>query len=356
MHKPPTDENHLVVRDLNVVALNRFGTSDVLRDVSLTVRRGEVLGIVGESGSGKSTLCRAIAHLLPNGLEVRGGEIELGGNDILHLRTRKLHRMNPGGLRMIFQEPRAALDPVINIGNQLVEAVIAGSAEPMSKKEAKARSITLLDQLGIPEPTRRFSYYPHEFSGGQCQRIVTAIALAGDPSIILADEPTSALDVTTQAQLLKLLREIAAERNVGIIFVTHDYSVVSELCDRVMVMYAGAVVEQGPKDKLLFESRHPYTKALIAALPSVDKRVDALPVIKGSAPPVGEHWEGCPFSPRCAYAEPICEEGSIPLRLVNPGHESACKRVNEIWPESIESITNSSLPTSLNKTATPHAH
>lgn len=317
----------LRVRDLQVAAR---GGGTILHGVDLDLEPGEILGIVGESGSGKSTMCRAIARILPAGLEVRGGSARVGDVDLLGPPAARVHQMATGGVGMIFQEPRAALNPVMRVGPQLVEALRARS--DLSRKAARIRAVELLERLGLPEPAKRLDSYPDEFSGGQCQRLVTAVALAGEPSVLLADEPTSALDVTTQAQILELLSELARERRMGVVVVSHNYAVVARLSTRTMVMYAGRVVEEGPTAELLFRPRHPYTQALIASLPDVDRRVAELAVIPGRAPAVGAKVEGCPFMPRCAHATPVCATGSIPLRDVVPGHRSACKRVGEIWP------------------------
>lgn len=317
----------LRVRGLEVAA--RDG-GRILHGVDLDLQPGEILGIVGESGSGKSTMCRAIARILPAGLEVRGGTASVGDADLLGPPASRVHRMPVGGIGMIFQEPRAALNPVMRVGDQLIEALRARS--DLSRGAARKRGIELLESLGLPEPATRMSSYPDEFSGGQCQRLVTALALAGEPSVLLADEPTSALDVTTQAQILELLGELARERRMGVVVVSHNYAVVARLCTRTMVMYAGRVVEDGPTEELLFRPRHPYTQALIGSLPDVDRRVAELAVIPGRAPAVGAVVEGCPFRPRCAHAEDVCAEGSIPLYEVAQNHRTACKRVREIWP------------------------
>ena len=320
----------LVVRDLSVVARAQGKTRPLLRGIDLQLEPGEILGVVGESGSGKSTLCRALARILPPALSVDGGTATLGEVDLLRQPAAAIHRLRAGGVGMIFQEPYAALNPVMRVGDQMIEAVRA--RRPLSQTEARRETIELLEHLGLPEAERRLSAYPHEFSGGQCQRLATAVALAGDPSVLFADEPTSALDVTTQAQILDLLKALARERRMGVVLVLHNYAVVAQLCRRTMVMYAGSVVEEGPTAQLLSEPRHPYTAALIAALPQVDRRLPTLAVIPGRPPVPGETREGCPFQPRCKHAEEQCARGAIPLAAVAPGHLSACKRVEEIWP------------------------
>lgn len=320
----------LTVRDLQVMAKLRRERKVILRGVDLDLQPGEILGIVGESGSGKSTLCRALARILPLGLTVERGMARLGDTDLLAGPPSRVHGMAQGGVGMIFQEPRAALNPVMRVGDQLIEAVQARTS--LGRREARADAVKLLERLGLPEPERRMSSYPDEFSGGQCQRLVTAVALAGNPSVLLADEPTSALDVTTQAQILELLRELVQERRMGMVVVSHNYAVVAQLCSRTLVMYGGKVVEEGPTAELLFRPRHPYTSALIGSLPDVDHRVDELAVIPGRPPVAGEAVDGCPFRPRCPHAEDVCAQGDPPLEPVVPGHRSACVRVREIWP------------------------
>jgi len=324
----------LSVRDLRVVARSRGERKLILRGVDLDLQPGEILGIVGESGSGKSTLCRALARILPLGVVVEAGTAQLGDTDLLASAPSRVHGMSAGGVGMIFQEPRAALNPVMRVGDQLVEALQARTS--LGRREARTEAVELLDRLGLPEPERRMSSYPDEFSGGQCQRLVTAIALAGNPSVLLADEPTSALDVTTQAQILELLKDLVRERRMGMVLVSHNYAVVAQVCNRALVMYGGKVVESGPTTELLFRPRHPYTSALIGSLPDVDRRVDELAVIPGRPPLAGETVDGCPFRPRCAHAREVCAQGDQPLASVAPGHRSACVRVHEIWPAQYE--------------------
>ncbi len=303
----------------------------ILRDVDLDLWSGEIVGVVGESGSGKSTLCRAIARLLPTGLAVEAGTIRLGGTDVLRGKPSHLHRMPRRGVRMVFQNPMTALNPVMTVGDQCVEAARAGGR--LSRAAALARSVEILERMGVKGAASRMRDYPYQFSGGQRQRIVISIALAGDPAVLLADEPTSALDVSTQAALLDLIREVCAERQTSVLFVSHNYAVVSQLCSRVLVLYAGQMMELGPSRALLTRSRHPYTSALIASLPSLEERVRRLPAIPGQPPPAGEVPEGCPFWPRCPHADDGCRSTPIQMRDVAPGHASACRRADSIWAD-----------------------
>jgi oligopeptide/dipeptide ABC transporter ATP-binding protein len=320
----------LEVRDLKICVKRSGAQATILDGVDLALGRSEILGVVGESGSGKSTLCRAIARLLSPDLAVISGTIELGGRDLLSMRSSSVHQMEEAGIAMVFQNAYAALDPLIRVGDQIVEAVQARSH--VSAAVALERSVELLSRMGLDDPGKRLRDYPQQFSGGQRQRIVVAIALASDPAVLLADEPTSALDVTTQASILQLFREICSERGTAIVFVSHNYAVVSQVCSNILVLYGGKALERGPSRTLLHASRHPYTSGLIASLPSVDKKVDRLPSIKGSPPTVGESHPGCPFHPRCGFAEDRCLTSDVALKELGGGQASSCIRVDEIWP------------------------
>jgi oligopeptide/dipeptide ABC transporter ATP-binding protein len=319
----------LEVRDLRVTFRRSSGTASILSGVDLTLRRSEILGVVGESGSGKSTLCRAIARLLANDLTVAEGSIRLNGQDLLSMRPSAVHRMGRAGVAMVFQDSFAALDPVTRVGDQIVEAIQARAR--MSAKQALDQSVELLERMGLHDARNRLRDYPHQFSGGQRQRIVVAIALAAEPSVLLADEPTSALDVTTQASILELLRAISSERGTGIIFVSHNYAVVAQLCSSIIVLYGGRALERGPTKALLHDSRHPYTAGLIGSLPSVDARVARLPSIPGAPPVIGEASPGCPFHPRCRFAEDVCRKTEVGLSELGDDHATACIRAAEIW-------------------------
>ncbi len=326
----PADDPVLEVRDLRICVKRSGAEATILDGVDLELSRSEILGVVGESGCGKSTLCRAIARLLSPDLVVVSGTIKLGGKDLLSMRPAAVHQMEQAGIAMVFQNAYAALDPLIRVGDQIVEAVQARSN--VNAKVALDRSVELLSRMGLENPGRRLRDYPQQFSGGQRQRIVVAIALASDPSVLLADEPTSALDVTTQASILRLFREISAERGTAIVFVSHNYAVVSQVCSNMVVLYSGKALERGPSRTLLHAARHPYTSGLIASLPSVDTRADRLPSITGAPPTVGNPPPGCPFHPRCSYAEDRCHTTEVALKELGGGHASACLRAQEIWP------------------------
>ena len=320
----------LQIRGLVVTGRTAGRTMPILDGIDLDLRSGEILGVVGESGSGKSTLCRAIARRLPSGLTIQAGTIRMGSMDVLRVRPSQLHQMPTSGVRMVFQNPMTALNPVMTVGDQCVEA--ARARHRMSRSAALARSVEILERMGVKNAASRMKDYPYQFSGGQRQRIVISIALAGDPAVLLADEPTSALDVSTQASLLELIKEISAERQTSVLFVSHNYAVVSQLCTRVLVLYAGQMMELGPSRTLLAESRHPYTSALIASLPSIETRVARLPAIPGQPPAAGQVPDGCPFWPRCPHADDGCDSGPVPMREIAQGHSTACKRAEAIWP------------------------
>jgi oligopeptide/dipeptide ABC transporter ATP-binding protein len=325
-----TSDLALQIRGLVVTGRVNGRAVPILNGVDLDLQSGEILGVVGESGSGKSTLCRAAARMLPSELTVQAGTIHLGDVDALGVKPDKLHRMPSGGVRMVFQNPLTALNPVMTVGDQCVEAVRA--RHQISRAEALARSVEILERMGIKDAASRMKDYPYQFSGGQRQRIVVSIALAGDPAVLLADEPTSALDVSTQASLLELIKEVCAERQTSVLFVSHNYAVVSQLCSRVLVLYAGQMMELGPSRSLLTQSRHPYTSALIASLPSIEHRVARLRAIPGQPPRVGQAPAGCPFWPRCPHAEDECRSAPIQMREIVAGHSTACRRVESIWP------------------------
>ncbi|QRY46147.1 ABC transporter ATP-binding protein [Mycolicibacterium boenickei] len=245
-------------------------------DVSFTVDRGEIVGFIGESGSGKSTTANAIARLLPEGATVTG-RIMFDGRDVLAFGTRELNRFRDVDLGMVFQDPRAAVNPVARVGEYVTEALRVNRR--MSRAAARARAIELFTEVGIPEPDRRLDEYPHQFSGGMLQRAVIAAALSTDPRLLLADEATTALDVTRQAEVAAILRKACRDRDLGLVFITHDLELAGALCDRVCVMYRGRIVEQVEADRLHTDATHPYTIALLRSRPSVDERPQRLPVI-----------------------------------------------------------------------------
>ena len=313
----------LTVEDLVVGFPSRRGVALASNRVNLTVREGEVLGLVGESGSGKSVTCRAIIGMVPHPGSILNGRINLGGKELLELRPGEQRKVRATETAMIFQDPASSLNPVFTVGHQIAEVLRVNMG--MSRSAAKARGVELLDRVGIPAPRRRMRAYPHELSGGMRQRVMIAMALAGEPRLLLADEPTTALDVTIQDQVLRLLNEIRAERNMSMILVSHDMGVIGQMADRVAVMYAGRIVEVGPIDTIFSKPDHPYTRALIEAVPTlVPDEGRVLHTIPGQPPDLLSLPDGCPFSPRCSLARDECAAVSMALEPLDSDHASAC--------------------------------
>jgi len=305
-----------------------FGTPEAplyaVKGVGLTVAPGEVVGLIGESGSGKSLTCRSILRLIGQPGRIAGGAIRFDGRDVLAMSGEELRSLRAHDVGMIFQDPFASLNPVFRIGEQLAETL--RSNRRLSRSEAAAEAVALLDSVGIPEPERRVHSYPHELSGGMRQRVMIAIAMAPRPRLLIADEPTTALDVTTQAQILELLRGLRREHDMAVLIVSHDFGVIAQTCDRVVVMYGGHVVEAGPVAELYADPQHPYTRALLESVPSLDAigagvRRRAIP---GQPPELTERLEGCVFAPRCGFAQPSCGGVSMALEPVGERRLSAC--------------------------------
>ncbi|RVT81883.1 ABC transporter ATP-binding protein [Rhodobacteraceae bacterium CCMM004] len=291
----------LSVRDLGVA----FGSVQPLSGVSFTVSPGETLGIVGESGSGKSLTAMSVMGLLPLiGGRITGGTVEFDGADVTKLPERAYRKLRGGKIGLITQNPMTSLDPLQKIGPQVDD--VAKLHMGMTGAEARARTVEILGTLRIPEPALICDRYPHQMSGGMKQRIVIAMALAADPDVLIADEPTTALDVTVQAQIIRLLDDLVKERNLALVLITHDMSVVAQTCDKIVVMYAGRAVEHGPVEAIFDRPRHPYTQALIACIPRGLDDATRLTGIEGTVPTVLNYPKGCPFHPRCPRAEAIC--------------------------------------------------
>ncbi|MFI7128696.1 ABC transporter ATP-binding protein [Nonomuraea sp. NPDC050153] len=298
------------------------GRRPILREVSLAVGKGEIVGLVGESGSGKSTLARAVLRLLPAGAGV-SGRVLVSGEDVLAMDPGQLRNLRASKVSMIYQDPRSSLNPVRRVGDFLTERMVHTLGR--SKAEARTRAVELLAAVGLRDPELRLRQYPHELSGGMLQRVVVAAALAADPVLLLADEATSALDVTTQAETLALLREVQAERKLGMLFITHDLHLAASFCDRVHVLYAGTVVESRPAKELFADPRHPYTAGLLACTPELDDPRPLRP-IPGRPPSLDDAFAGCPFAPRCPRAADACEEWS-PRPVTVSGGSAACRLV-----------------------------
>ena len=300
-----------------------------LRDVSLDVAPGEIVGIVGESGCGKSTLSSAVLRLLAGNAEVDGGRVLFEGRDLLALSEDEMRDMRGRSLAMIFQDPMTTLNPTFTVGQQLVDAQRAHRSG--SRAAQRRRAIEALAEVGLPDAAERIVDYPHQFSGGQRQRIMIATALLLEPALLIADEPTSALDVTLEAKILELLRRLRRDHGTAILFISHDLGVVARLCDRMMVMYAGRVVEEGPVDAVFADPLHPYTRALLAAMPSSRARGGRLATIPGRVPSLASPPAGCAFADRCRYAEPEFREREPALVDIG-GHRVRCHRYDsESW-------------------------
>jgi peptide/nickel transport system ATP-binding protein/oligopeptide transport system ATP-binding protein len=314
----------LDVRGLRTVFRTRGGEVHAVNSVSFHLAPGELLGVVGESGSGKSVTMMSLIGLLPMPpAEVRGGEVWLDGQDLLRVSGEALQEVRGGQVGFVFQDPMTSLNPVFTVGNQIMEPLRRHLG--MTRAQAETRAAELLDLVGIPDARKRLASYPHQFSGGMRQRVMIAIALACEPRVLIADEPTTALDVTIQAQILELVRDLRTKLGMAIVWITHDLGVIAGIADRVMVMYAGQVVEQAPVRELFANPQHPYTRALLKTVPSISgARAARLEVIRGQPPVMRGAPEACPFRPRCDHAFARCAAENPERRPVGPGHDVAC--------------------------------
>lgn len=310
-----TRENVLEIESLRMTLP---GPVPILTDVSLTVGRGEIVGIAGESGSGKSMTARALLDLLPAGAEV-SGTLRFDGAVLDHRDRRAMHAVRGHGIAMVFQDPASALHPMLTIGSQLTEHMRVHLG--LSRRAARMRAVELLEQVRLPNPEKALRGYPHQFSGGQLQRIAIASALAAKPRLLIADEPTTALDVTVQAGILALLDSLRAEMDLAVLFITHDLGVLASLAARTCVFYAGRVVETGTTAEVLRNPRHPYTEALLAARPEQQDRARSL---AGRAVSAADAPAGCPFAPRCPDRVDACTRTEPVRRAIHSGHETAC--------------------------------
>jgi oligopeptide/dipeptide ABC transporter ATP-binding protein len=316
----------LSVRDLRVSFATEGGLLQAVDGVSFELRPGEVLAIVGESGSGKSVTAQTIIGLTRSRNAQIEGSVELEGEELIEASDATMRRLRGDRVAMVFQDPMTSFNPVYRIGSQIVEAIRAHRKE-VGKAEARSRVVELFESVGIPEAERRIDDYPHEFSGGMRQRAMIALALALEPEVLIADEPTTALDVTIQAQILALLEELNRKRNLATILITHDLGVVAEVADRVLVMYAGKVVEQGTLDEIFYDPQHPYTWGLLGSLTRLDRpRPKRLPQISGAPPSLLALPDGCPFRPRCPHEFEKCPElPPLTAKITDaPGHCDRC--------------------------------
>ncbi|WP_435829048.1 ABC transporter ATP-binding protein [Saccharopolyspora shandongensis] len=322
-------ERLLEVEDLHVEFRTRDGVAKVLNGVSYHVDAGETLAVLGESGSGKSVTAQTIMGILdiPPGA-ITGGSIKYQGEDLLAASDRRRRELRGESMAMIFQDALSALNPVYTVGFQIAEQL--RTRRGMSRKDAMARAVELLDQVKIPNAKQRVKEYPHQFSGGMRQRAMIAMSLALDPELVIADEPTTALDVTVQAQIMDLLDELRRDRGMGLILITHDLGVVAEVADRIVVMYAGRIVESADAYSLYKQPGHPYTEGLMRSIPRLDLKGQELETIKGLPPNLLAVPPGCPFHPRCARAEARCSQEVPTYHQLGLGRVSACHFAEEL--------------------------
>jgi peptide/nickel transport system ATP-binding protein/oligopeptide transport system ATP-binding protein len=319
----------LDVQGLTTAFMTGRGEITAIEDVSFSLKEGEILGIVGESGSGKSVTALTIMGLLPQPpARIAAGKVLFQGQELTKLSSREMQRIRGPGIAMIFQEPMTSLNPVFSIGDQIMETIRAHESLPAAA--LRKRAIDMLDKVGIPSAARRLDDYPHQMSGGQRQRVMIAIALACNPKLLIADEPTTALDVTIQAQILDLLMDLRDEFRMAIMIITHNMGVIAETADRVLVMYAGRVIEEAPVARIFDHPVHPYTRGLLECVPSITEDRARLIAIPGTLPDPARRPPGCRYSVRCRYAQPSCSEALPPLILEEADHWAACLRAKEL--------------------------
>jgi len=324
MHQ--TTDSLLDILGLSVSFKGLRGPVRVLDDIEFSVRPGEIVGIVGESGSGKSVTSLAIMGLLGAQGQIDGGSIRFGDEVLTELSPARMRQKRGRDMAMIFQEPGTSLNPILNVGFQIAEVLIEHTGA--DARSAHRRAVELMDLVGIPDPERRAQDYPHQLSGGMKQRIMIAMALACRPKLLIADEPTTALDVTIQAQILKLIMDLRDELGMAVLLITHDMGVIAETADRVVVMYAGQIVEQSTAERLFANPTHPYTKLLLRSIPSARVKQDVLPMIEGTTPSPSDHLPGCRFAPRCPIATEACRDPALKLEHIAPDHAVRCCRLD----------------------------
>ena len=312
----------LEVRDLHTSFFTDAGEVKAVNGVSYSLDHGKVLGIVGESGSGKSVSAYSIMQILAGTGKIVSGSIKLDGQELVGAGEEVMKTVRGNKISIIFQDPMTSLNPTYTIGRQLMEAIMLHT--PRNRKQAKERAIEMLRLVNINEPEKRMNQYPFEFSGGMRQRIMIAMALACEPDILIADEPTTALDVTIQAQILELMQSLQKEMGMAIIMITHDLGVVAQMCDEVIVMYAGSICEQGTADEIFYNPKHEYTKGLMRSIPTVDNDGERLEPITGTPIDLLNMPQGCPFAPRCDAAMKICLKERCQRMQINDMHQAAC--------------------------------
>ncbi len=315
-------EKILEVKDLKTYFYTHKGVVKAVDSVNFDLERGEILGIVGESGGGKSVTGFSVIRLIDEPGKIVDGQIIFKGTDLMQKSESYMTTVRGKEISMVFQDPMTSLNPVYTIGRQLEEVLILH--ENLSREERRQRCVELLNSVGIPNAENRLNNYPHQFSGGMRQRVIIAIALASSPDLIIADEPTTALDVTIQAQILKLMKQLAQETNSALILITHDLAVISELTDRVNVMYCGKIVETGYTQEIIRNPAHPYTQGLLSSIPNIDEEKKRLSTIPGIVPNMFELPAGCKFAERCPYAKEICWEKEPEITNLGNRHEVYC--------------------------------
>ena len=312
----------LEVNDLRTSFFTPAGEVKAVNGVSFNLDHGKVLGIVGESGSGKSVTAYSIMQILEKSGKIVGGSIKFNGQELVGIGEKGMKSIRGNKISIIFQDPMTSLNPTYTIGHQLMEAIMLHT--PRNKKQAWDRAVEMLKLVNVNEPEKRMKQYPFEFSGGMRQRVMIAMALACEPDILIADEPTTALDVTIQAQILDLMKQLQKELGMAIIMITHDLGVVAQMCDEVIVMYAGSICEQGTADEIFYNPKHEYTKGLLRSIPTVDSDGSRLQPITGTPIDLLNMPKGCPFAPRCDAAMKICMRERCERMQINDWHQAAC--------------------------------
>jgi oligopeptide/dipeptide ABC transporter ATP-binding protein len=325
-----SEQEHLLeIRGLRTHFFTDEGIVKAVDGIDLQINRFESVGLVGESGCGKSTVALSILRLVPHPGRIVSGEILFNDRNLLTLSEREMLKIRGGKIAIIFQDPRSSLNPIFNVGSQVAEAVELHQIV-REKRELRKRVINMLERVNIPDAEKRYSNYPHELSGGMCQRVMIAMALSCNPDLLIADEPTTALDVTIQAQILDLMKKMQTEFKSALLLITHNMGIVAEICDKVAVMYCGKIVEYADVLSIFKYPRHPYTQALLESIPRIDVKKEELKTIPGSVPSLVNPPLGCRFHPRCSYALKICREVDPPKVVVGGNHVVFCHRVNEL--------------------------
>jgi len=322
-------QNLLEIKNRSIIVGDKKNYHEIVSDISISVPRGKIIGLVGESGCGKTVTALSVIKLLAEPpLSVSAGEIIFNDNNLLTMNNEALRKIRGNDISMIFQEPVSSLNPVFTVGDQIGESI--STHTNMSGKELKNKVIGMLKKVGIPDAENRYHNYPHEMSGGMCQRVMIAMALSCNPQLLIADEPTTALDVTVQAGILELIEKLRADTGMSVILITHDLGIISEIADEVYVMYAGKIVEYSDTVNLFKNPKHPYTKGLLSSIPDINLDKQHLNTIKGNIPSPEHYPSGCRFNDRCEYVIDKCRVNIPPLDIINNKHKSACFRSKDL--------------------------